>query len=134
MQTGEARSDEGADTLGSMRSVRCAALVTVLAMALGACGGSSGGGSKTTATTSKRPTTPAHLQILEPTPNEVTGPNLTVKVNLIGATIVPATNVGTPKGGTEGHIHVSVDGKIVQMAYQAEQPIGPLTPGQHNLT
>jgi len=117
-----------------MRLVRCGALVTLLAMTLVACGGSSGSGSKTKATTSTRPSTSAHLQILQPTPNEVTGPNLTVKVNLIGATIVPASNVGTPKNGTEGHIHVSVDGKIVQMAYQAEQPIGPLTPGQHNLT
>jgi hypothetical protein len=117
-----------------MRWVRCAAVVSVVTMMLVACGGSSGGGSKTNATTSTRPSTTAKLQILQPTPNQVTGPNLTVKVNLIGATIVPATNVGPPKNGTEGHIHVSVDGKIVQMAYQAQQDIGPLAPGQHNLS
>jgi hypothetical protein len=117
-----------------MRLARCVALVTLLATTLGACGGSSGSGSKTNATTSTRPSTTAKLQILQPTPNQVTGPNLTVMVNLIGATIVPATNVGPPKNGTEGHIHVSVDGKIVQMAYQAQQDIGPLAPGQHNLS
>jgi len=117
-----------------MRWVRSAVLLTTLAMTLVACGGSSGSGSKTNATTSKRPTTSAHLQILQPTPNEVTGPNVTVKVNLTGGTIVPANVTGPPKNGTEGHVHVSVDGKVVQMQYQAEQQIPPLAPGQHNLT
>ena len=117
-----------------MRLVRATVVATLLAMTLVACGGSSGGGSKTNATTSTRPSTTAKLQILQPTPNQVTGPTLTVKVNLIGATIVPSTNVGPPKNGTEGHVHVSVDGKLVQMAYQAQQDIGPLAPGQHNLT
>ncbi|MBV9255384.1 MAG: hypothetical protein JO367_04850 [Actinobacteria bacterium] len=116
-----------------MRSVRVVAVAALVAVSLAACGSSSKS-SSTAATTSKRPSTQAKLQILQPTPNQVTGPNLTVKVNLIGATIVPSTNVGPPKNGTEGHIHVSVDGKIVQMAYQAEQAIGPLDPGQHNLT
>lgn len=115
-----------------MRAIRTSVAVVTVVMSLVACGG--GGSSKTAATTSTRPSTTAKLQIVDPTPNQVTGPNLTVKVNLIGATIVPATNVGRPENGTEGHIHVSVDGRIVQMAYKDQQDIGPLTPGQHNLT
>ena len=64
----------------------------------------------------------------------MTGTTVTVQVNLIGATIVPSTNVGPPKGGNEGHIHLSVDGKIVQMAYQSTYQLTGLTPGQHNLS
>lgn len=107
--------------------------VAAVLVALVGCGNSSSKGS-TAATTTKRPSTTAKLQILQPTPNQVTGTSVTVQVNLIGATIVPATNVGTPKSGNEGHIHLSVDGKIVQMAYQSTYQLTGLTPGQHNLS
>ena len=107
--------------------------VAAVLVALAGCGNSSSKGS-TPATTTKRPSTTAKLQILQPTPNQVTGTTVTVQVNLIGATIVPATNVGPPKGGNEGHIHLSVDGKIVQMAYQSTYELTGLTPGQHNLS
>ena len=49
-----------------------------------------------TSPSAKRPATTARLEIVAPTPNETTGPNLTLTLNLIGATIVPATVTGGP--------------------------------------
>lgn len=92
---------------------------------LGACGG--GGSSSAPA----RPTTPARLQIVAPTPNEVTGPNITVKLDLMGAKVVPQTT--GPLHPDEGHIHVSLDGKLVSMAYGTEQDLPNLAPGKHSL-
>jgi hypothetical protein len=82
-------------------------------------------------TASTRPTTDAKLQILAPTANQVTGPNVTVQLNLIGAKVVPQTS--GPLRPDEGHIHVSVDGKIVSMAYTTSQEINGLSPGEHSL-
>src|SRR5205807_568105 len=85
------------------------ALPAVLALTVTAagCGGSSG---KSSSNTTNRPTTDARIQILEPTPNQTTGRNVTLKVSLIGAKVVqPAT--GAPKPD-EGHIHVSLDGAL----------------------
>jgi hypothetical protein len=116
----------------SMRGVRLLALTAVLAASLVACGG---GGSKGSASdaSGNRPTSSARLQIVQPTTNQVTGPDVKVEFNLIGATVVPATNVGPPKSGNEGHIHVSVDGKLVSMAYGTSQDVPGLAPGRHNL-
>lgn len=94
-----------------------AALVT-----LAACGSSS-------KPAAARPTTTARLQIVSPAANEVTGPNVDLKLDLIGARIVPQTT--GPLSPSEGHIHVSVDGKLVSMAYGTEQPLTGLTPGSH---
>src|SRR6476661_7372898 len=60
---------------------------------------------------SARPSTTARLQTLQPVPNEVTGPDLTVKLNLIGARVVKASS-GKLRPN-EGHIHLSVDGRLV---------------------
>ncbi|HZQ27768.1 MAG TPA: hypothetical protein VFA94_08720 [Acidimicrobiales bacterium] len=80
---------------------------------------------------SNRPTTDAKLQIVSPTANQVTGPNITVQLNLIGGKVVPQTS--GPLRGDEGHIHVSIDGKIVTMAYSTTQDINGLAPGEHSL-
>ena len=98
------------------------ALIPLLLAACGSSGSSAGGG---------RPRTDAKLQIVNPTANEVTGPNLTIKLALTGARVVPATTVKgkLPKG--EGHIHVSVDNKLVSMAYGTTQDLNGLAPGAH---
>ena len=76
------------------------------------------------------------LQITQPTPNQTTGPDVTLVVNVIGGTVVPATQT-TVKGNiptTEGHIHVSLDGTLVNMAYSTTQDLHGLKPGPHTLT
>ncbi|MEW6477770.1 MAG: DUF6130 family protein [Actinomycetota bacterium] len=79
----------------------------------------------------ERPATPARIQIVSPTPNQVTGPDVTVQVRLIGAREVPE-QAGEVKPD-EGHIHVSLDGAVVAMAYQDTQVLKGLTPGQHSV-
>ena len=79
----------------------------------------------------ERPVTPARIQIVAPTPNQETGPDVTVQVKLTGAREVPQ-QAGEVKPD-EGHIHVSLDGAVVAMAYQDSQLLKGLTPGQHSV-
>jgi hypothetical protein len=78
-----------------------------------------------------RPATTARIQILAPTPNQETGPDVTVQVKLIGAKVVP--QVSGPVNPGEGHIHVSLDGTVVNMTYTDSQVLTGLTPGQHSV-
>ena len=78
-----------------------------------------------------RPATDARIQIVAPTPNQETGPEVTVQVKLIGAREVP--QVSGPVKPDEGHIHVSLDGAVVAMAYGDTQTLKALTPGQHSV-
>jgi hypothetical protein len=56
---------------------------------------------------------------------------VTVRVHLAGATIVPATTKNiTP---TTGHLHLSLDGKLISMNYQATQTLPEVPPGLHVL-
>ena len=80
---------------------------------------------------SARPTTNARLRIVAPTANEVTGPNVNIKFDLIGARVVKPTTVGGPLHGNQGHIHVSIDGKLVSMAYGTTQVLNGVKPGRH---
>src|SRR5205807_765128 len=101
-----------------------AMIVTLTTMtAVAACGS----GSKT----SKRPATSARLEIVSPTASEVTGPNVTLKFNLIGATVLPPAQVTGPLRGDQGHIHVRLDGTGVQMSYGTELPLTNLSAGPH---
>ncbi len=109
------------------RQARVATLLAVVVLTAAGCGGgssSSGGGAA-------RPTTQARLAIVAPTPNETTGPKVTVKLNLMDAKVVPQTT--GPLRPDEGHIHVSLDGKLVSMAYGLEQDLPDLAPGPHSL-
>ncbi len=113
------------------------ALPAVLAVAVTVtgCGGSS---SKSTSTTREHPASPVRVQIVQPTPNQVTGKDVTLVVKVIGGTVVPAAQ-STFKGSvptTQGLIHVSLDGTLVNMAYTTTQQLPPdkLTPGPHTVT
>jgi Domain of unknown function (DUF4399) len=109
------------------------ALVLAAALLLTACGGgatgSTGDGSPSP---SPRPSSPAQITIVVPKEGSVlTGPSVRVRVNLTGATIVPATTKNiTP---TTGHLHLSLDGKLISMNYQATQTLPDVPPGQHVL-
>ena len=110
------------------------ALPAVLAFAvtLTGCGGSTPSSSSSKA----HPASPVRIQIVQPTPNQVTPPDTTLVVNLIGGKVVPATQT-TVTGNLpadQGHIHVSLDGTLVNMAYSTTQDLKGLKPGQHTLT
>jgi hypothetical protein len=110
------------------------ALPAVLAVAVTATG--CGGAKSNSKSTNDHPASPVRIQITQPTPNQTTGPDVTLELNLIGGKVVPATQ--TTVEGTlptnEGHIHVSLDGTLVNMAYSTTQDLHNLKPGQHTLT
>jgi hypothetical protein len=103
------------------------ALVLVIgAVALAACAPDN-----SNTTTTSRPHTSATLQIVSPTPNQTTGAAVDLRLALHGATVVSPSEV-SGIDPTEGHIHVSVDGKLVSMTYGLSQPLH-LTPGTHTV-
>ncbi|MBV8235831.1 MAG: hypothetical protein JO075_09035 [Acidimicrobiia bacterium] len=111
------------------------ALPAVLAIAVTAtgCGGSK---PSTPATGVIHPPSPVRIQITQPTPNQVTGPDVTLVVNLVGGMVVPAvqTTVTGNVPTDRGHIHVSLDGALVNMAFSTTQDLHGLKPGPHTLT
>jgi hypothetical protein len=106
-------------------------VAVALAVTLAAASGCGGGGSSGGGGTSARPRTNARIQIVEPTANQVTGRDPTLKVNLIGAKVVDRTT--GPINPEEGHIHVKVDGNLVSMAFGTTQDLHGLAPGPHTL-
>jgi hypothetical protein len=78
-----------------------------------------------------RPRTNAQLQIVNPAANATTGPNLDLHFSLEGATVAPPTTLKLAP--SEGHIHVSIDGKLISMSYGLAQPVNNLAPGTHTL-
>lgn len=107
------------------------ALVVVLVLAAG-CGGKGNSAQPSSSRPAPRPQSTGKISIIEPTPGEiVNGGTLHVKLAVEGATILDNPNVVQPKPD-EGHIHLSLDGKVVSMTYGTEQDIA-VTPGKHLL-
>jgi hypothetical protein len=104
-------------------------LLLAAVVTLGGCGG--GKTASTTTSTAGRPDSPVQAKVVQPTAGEVTGPNVTVVVQLDGGSVVDRTT--GPLTPTEGHIHLSVDGKLVSMAYKTTQDLSGLTSGPHTL-
>lgn len=104
--------------------LRLVSVAVVAAVILAGCGGS---------TTKKvaRPHTDAQLFVVSPTPNEVTGPTLVIRFEVKGATVSPPNKLVIVPN--EGHIHVSVDGKLVVMSYGVTTTLHNLAPGVHEL-
>jgi hypothetical protein len=113
------------------RTRRLVLTALVLAVLFAGCG-SSDDGSKDSGSSGERPTTPTRVQITAPAPNQVVGPETTLTVNLIDGKVVDRTT--GPLTPDEGHIHVLLDGKLVNMAYDTSQPLTGLTPGNHTVT
>ena len=118
------------------RRARAAVLLAaVAALALAACSGGDGGSAAPAATTTvaaARPSSPAKLTIETPRNGQtVRRARPEIRLNLVGAKIVSQTT--THIQGDEGHIHLIVDGKLVNMNYGLSQRLPQLTPGQHVL-
>jgi hypothetical protein len=82
-----------------------------------------------------RPSSTAHLSIVKPANGDhESGSQLEVVLRLTGGTIVQTTS--TKLTANTGHIHLSVDGRLVSMTYGVLQPIdlSKLSPGKHRLT
>lgn len=79
-----------------------------------------------------RPKSTAALAIVSPAPGErISGTTLHVRIQLTGGTIIPQTSADLSPD--KGHVHLSVDGRVVSMAYGVEQDV-PVTAGTHLLT
>ena len=117
---------------------RTAVLLTVAALGLGlslaACSGGDGGGSDAPATTAvaaaPRPSSPAKLTITTPKNGQtVRQDRPELRLELDGGKIISQTT--TRVRGDEGHIHLLVDGKLVDMNYGLRQRLPALPSGQH---
>ena len=61
------------------------------------------------------------------------GPDFTLSLNLIDAKVVPANVTSGPLRPDEGHIHVSLDGKLISMTFGTTQDLKGLAAGPHNI-
>jgi hypothetical protein len=117
------------------RALAAVLLAVVAVVGLAACSGGDGGGSAAPATTAAsaapRPSSPAKLTILTPHNGQTVKEGAELRLGLNGAKIVNQTT--TRIQGDEGHIHLLVDGKLVNMNYGLRQRLPQLTPGQHVL-
>jgi hypothetical protein len=121
------------------RAARIAILALVV-LTLAGCtsSGAGGGGATPTPTVSAsalgpRPASPATVKILRPK-NGATVPatGAELQVSLTGATLTSVTSQDISP--TEGHLHVSVDGKLISMTSGTTQPLGDLTTGRHTIS
>ena len=79
-----------------------------------------------------RPIATARLEIVAPGANQVVGPSFTVELRLLGGRIVPLTT--TRNRPNQGHIHVSVDGRLMAMTSGLTYRVDPpLSPGRHTI-
>ena len=113
-----------------------AAVLLAAALAATACSGGNGDGSAppaaTAAAAAPRPSSPAKLTIMAPRNGQtVRQDRPEVRLDLVGGKIISQTTNRIQ--GDEGHIHLLVDGKLVDMNYGLRQRLPQLPPGQHVL-
>ena len=113
---------------------RSAALF-VVALVLAACTLSGSGvdpSSTTPATAGPRPASPAVVKIVEPK-NGATEPVSGAKldISLTGAKLTSVTSQDISP--TEGHLHVSVDDRLISMTSGLTPTLPDLTPGRHTI-
>lgn len=121
-----------------LRSLSAALALAALVLAGCSGGGSSSGGqsssgqaSATTAgNTADRPASTGKLAIEAPRNGQVVkGSDLTLKVDLTGAKVVPATT--TKIVPNQGHLHVTLDGKLISMNYGLSEKLPKMSLGTH---
>ena len=115
---------------------RTTAFLIVAVLVLAACtsnGSSADPGSTTPpATIGPRPASPAVLKIVEPkNGSTVPASGAKLEVSLTGATLTSVTSQDISP--TEGHLHTSVDGRLISMTSGLTQTFPDLTPGRHTI-
>jgi hypothetical protein len=113
-------------------AARTAMLAVALAVAMGGAACSKGSSATTTPppTPGARPSSTAHLSLLSPTNGQVIhGSTIPLRIDLTGATIVPATTRHIVPD--QGHIHVYLDNHIVAMNFSLTEAIPNVPPGTH---
>ena len=120
-----------AQRLPRTRRARAAVLLAA-ALGLAACSGGGGSAQPAATTAATRPSSPAKLTIETPRNGQTVHQDRPeVRLELVGAKIVNQTT--TRIQGDQGHIHLVVDGKLVNMNYGLSQRLPELPPGQHVL-
>lgn len=110
---------------------RVPAFLAMAVVMLTACGGNGVGAASPTPSLASRPSSPAMLQIVSPTPNQVvTGSTVRVVVALQNAMVVK--QYSTHIQPDQGHVHLFLDKRLIYMAYQLTQDV-PVTPGTYAL-
>jgi hypothetical protein len=96
-------------------------------IAIAGCGGGGTPTHQAIGSTGPRPSSPATVEIVSPTPSTtIEGDTLHVVLRLNGGTLVPQTT--TDIRPDEGHVHLYVNNVLVSMNYGLEQDI-PIQPG-----
>jgi hypothetical protein len=96
--------------------------IFALALLLAACSGNPGATSGAPSSLGPRPSSPATVEIVEPSPNTtVAGASVHVVLRLTGGTLVPQTTTAIQPD--QGHVHLTVDNLLVSMNYGLEQDI-----------
>jgi Family of unknown function (DUF6130) len=112
-----------------------AAGVALVAALAGCSSGGSGGQPSTPASTAmaNRPSSPAKLTIEAPRNGQAVraGGTIELRLGLRNARIVSVTSTNIHPD--QGHVHVSLDGRLISMNYQLSQALPKLTPGTHVL-
>ena len=103
-----------------------------VAVLIAACGGAgSPGPSALPSGLGPRPSSPAIVQIVQPTSGAtITGSSVHIVLKLTGAQIVAATTTNIRPD--QGHVHLYVDNNLVSMNYGLEQDL-PVQPGTYVL-
>lgn len=109
-------------------------VLTLMTLLLTGCSLPLVGGSPTPTPTPARPSSTATLTLVQPQPNTVvTTTTLHVEFSLSGGHIVAVTSKDLTTN--TGHIHLSIDGRLISMNYQLSQDVSlsPFAPGPHQL-
>jgi len=111
---------------------RLALVFIAMALALAACSSKADKPKASVSPTPGRISSTAVLKILAPAPGaSVPTSGVVVKISLTGAHVVPSGSTNLKPD--EGHVHLSVDGKIITYTGGLDVPTGPLTKGPHLL-
>jgi hypothetical protein len=118
----------------SFERTRAAWVAFALILLLPACTGDSPGARPDSddRTPAERPSSTATLAIVSPENGQVLmGGSVPVEVSLEGAEIVPTTS--TDLVPDQGHLHVLIDDRLVEMNYALDGVISDVAPGSHVL-
>lgn len=118
-----------------MRAARSGTRLSASLLVLVALVSCTGGASPTSGTTAPpaRPSSPATVTIESPKNGQVVhSATVPLRINLKGARIVKQANLHIDP--RKGHVHVSLDGKIVSMNYSLQDSISKVSPGTHVIT